>query len=300
MSRPSLVRFAWLSLGAAVVTIAFKGTAYGLTGSVGLLSDALESLVNLAGAAMALAMLNLAAKPADEEHAYGHTKAEYFSSGVEGALIVITAVSIALAAVHRWLHPQHIDAVGLGLSVSAVASVINLAVAVTLRRAATRFESVVLDADARHLMTDVWTSVGVIIGVGAVGATGWEWLDPAVAIIVAVNVLWAGIDIVRTSALGLLDTALPATEIATLRMVLDRYQLDGVQYHALRTRQSGSRRFVSVHVLVPGYWTVDRGHHLLEQIEADLRGVLPNVAVFTHLESISDPASYQDQTLDRN
>jgi cation diffusion facilitator family transporter len=300
MSRPSLVRFAWLSLGAAVVTMALKGVAYALTGSVGLLSDALESLVNLAAAAMAVAMLNLAAKPADEEHAYGHTKAEYFSSGVEGALIVITAVSIALAAVNRWLHPHALAAVGLGLSVSTVASVLNLFVAVTLRRAATRFESVVLAADSRHLMTDVWTSVGVIVGVGAVGATGWNWLDPAIAIIVAVNVLWAGVSILRQSALGLLDTALPAPEVALLRTVLERYQLDGVQYHALRTRQSGSRRFVSLHVLVPGYWTVDRGHHLLEQIEADLRGALPNMAVFTHLESISDPASYQDQSLDRN
>ena len=300
MSRPSLVRFAWLSLGAALLTMALKGVAYALTGSVGLLSDALESLVNLAAAGMAVAMLNLAAKPADEEHAYGHTKAEYFSSGVEGALIVITAVSIAFAAANRWRHPQGLAAVGLGLSISIVASVLNLMVAVTLRRAALRFESVVLAADARHLMTDVWTSVGVIVAVGAVGATGWDWLDPAIAIIVAVNVLWAGVSIVRQSALGLLDTALPAPEIALLRTVLDRYQLDGVQYHALRTRQSGSRRFVSLHVLVPGYWTVDRGHRLLEQIEADLRGALPNVAVFTHLESISDPASYQDQSLDRN
>jgi cation diffusion facilitator family transporter len=299
MSPPSLTRFAWLSIGAAVVTIAMKLTAYLLTGSVGLLSDALESFVNLAGAAMALAMLNLAAKPADEEHAYGHTKAEYFSSGVEGALIVITALSIALAAIQRWQHPRPISDIGLGLSIAVAASVVNLLVALVIRRAAARFESIVLDADAQHLMTDVWTSVGVVIGVGAVGLTGWQALDPAVAVLVAVNILAAGVQIVRKSALGLLDTALPAAEITQLRAVLDRYQSGGVQYHALRTRQSGSRRFVSLHVLVPGQWSVDRGHHLLEKIEADLRGALPNVAVFTHLESLSDPASYQDQTLDR-
>jgi cation diffusion facilitator family transporter len=299
MSPPSLTKFAWLSIGAALVTIAMKLTAYVLTGSVGLLSDALESFVNLAGAAMALAMLNLAAKPADEEHAYGHTKAEYFSSGVEGALIVITAVSIAIAAVQRWQHPRIINQIGLGLSIAVLASVINLIVAVIIKRAATRFESIVLDADAQHLMTDVWTSVGVVIGVGAVGLTGWQWLDPAIAVLVAVNILGAGVRIVQKSALGLLDTALPAAEITRLRTVLDRYQAGGVQYHALRTRQSGSRRFVSLHVLVPGQWSVDRGHHLLEQIEADLRGALPNVAVFTHLESLSDPASYQDQSLDR-
>lgn len=300
MSRPSLTKFAWLSLGAAVVTIAVKLAAYGLTGSVGLLSDALESFVNLAGAAMAVAMLNLAAKPADEEHAYGHTKAEYFSSGAEGALIVITAVSIVIAAVHRWLHPHVITEIGLGLSIAVAAALINLVVAIIVRRAGVRFESIVLEADAQHLMTDVWTSVGVVIGVGAVGLTGWQGLDPAVAVVVAANILRSGVMIVRKSALGLLDTALPLAEVARLRAVLDRYQEGGVQYHALRTRQSGSRRFVSLHVLVPGQWSVDRGHHLLEQIEADLRGALPNVAVFTHLESLSDPASYQDQTLDRS
>jgi cation diffusion facilitator family transporter len=300
MAPASLTKFAWLSIAAALVTIVMKTSAYVLTGSVGLLSDALESFVNLAGAAMALAMLNLAAKPADEEHAYGHTKAEYFSSGAEGALIVVTAVSIAAAAVNRWLHPQAISAVGLGLSISLVASVINLGVALVLRGAAKTSGSVVLEADAQHLMTDVWTSVGVVVGVAAVVLTGWQTLDPVIAIIVAANVLRAGVVIMRKSALGLLDTALPADEVAVLKGVLDGYERDGVHYHALRTRQSGSRRFVSLHVLVPGQWTVDRGHHLLEQIEADLRGSLANVAVFTHLESTSDPASYQDQTLDRN
>jgi cation diffusion facilitator family transporter len=300
MPPASLTKFAWLSIAAALVTIGMKTTAYFLTDSVGLLSDALESFVNLAGASMALAMLHLAAKPADEDHAYGHTKAEYFSSGAEGALIVITAVSIGAAAAHRWFHLQPISAIGLGLSISLVASAINLGVALILKRAATTSGSIVLRADAQHLITDVWTSVGVVVGVAAVGVTGWQPLDPIVALIIAVNVLRAGVVIMRQSALGLLDTALPAEELAVLRRVLDGYERDGVHYHALRTRQSGSRRFVSLHVLVPGQWTVDRGHHLLEQIEADLRGALANVAVFTHLESTSDPASYQDQTLDRS
>jgi cation diffusion facilitator family transporter len=300
MPASSLTKFAWLSIAAAIVTIGMKTTAYALTGSVGLLSDALESFVNLAGASMALAMLHIAAKPADDEHAYGHTKAEYFSSGAEGGLIVITAVSIAIAAVNRWFHPQTISAIGLGVAISFVASLINLVVALVLRRASRAAESIVLEADAQHLMTDVWTSVGVIIAVAAVGLTGWQWLDPAIAVIVAVNILRAGVVIMRKSALGLLDTALPAEEVAVLRKVLDGYERDGVHYHALRTRQSGSRRFVSLHVLVPGQWTVDRGHHLLEQIEADLRGALANVAVFTHLESTSDPRSYQDQSLDRS
>jgi cation diffusion facilitator family transporter len=298
--RPSLAKYAWLSVAAAILTIVLKTSAYLLTGSVGLLSDALESFVNLVGAVMALAMLNLAAKPADDEHAYGHTKAEYFASGAEGALIVVTAVAIAVAAADRWQHPRAIDAIAIGLTVSGVASIVNLVVAIVLRRAATQFESVTLEADAKHLMTDVWTSVGIIAGVAAVGLTGWHWLDPAIAIVVAVNIVFAGVAIVRKSLLGLLDTALPPAEVATLRGVLDRYQAQGIQYHALRTRQSASRRFVSLHVLVPGQWTVERGHHLLEQIEADLRGALPNVVVFTHLEAIGDPASYQDQTLDRN
>jgi cation diffusion facilitator family transporter len=298
--RPSLAKYAWLSVAAAILTIVLKTSAYLLTGSVGLLSDALESFVNLVGAVMALAMLNLAAKPADDEHAYGHTKAEYFASGAEGALIVVTAVAIAVAAADRWQHPKAIDAIAIGLTVSGVASIVNLVVAIVLRRAATQFESVTLEADAKHLMTDVWTSVGIIAGVAAVGLTGWHWLDPAIAIVVAVNIVFAGVAIVRKSLLGLLDTALPPAEVATLRGVLDRSQAQGIQYHALRTRQSGSRRFVSLHVLVPGQWTVERGHHLLEQIEADLRGALPNVVVFTHLEAIGDPASYQDQTLDRN
>jgi cation diffusion facilitator family transporter len=299
MNSSSLTRFAWLSVAAALATIGLKSAAYWLTGSVGLLSDALESFVNLAGAMMALAMLNIAARPADEEHAYGHGKAEYFSSGVEGALIVVAAVSIAVAAGQRLLHPMPIEQAGLGLAVSTAASAVNLVVALILRRAGKQYESITLLADAQHLLTDVWTSVGVVIGVAAVALTGWEALDPIVALIVAGNIVWAGVRILRKSVSGLMDAAIPAEEQRRVHHILERHLLEGVQYHALRTRQAGARRFVSLHVLVPGNWTVQRGHAPLERIEADLRRELPNVTVFTHLESLNDPASWEDTTLDR-
>ena len=276
-----------------------KTLAYHLTGSVGLLSDALESLVNLAGALMALAMLTAAALPPDEDHAYGHSKAEYFSSVLEGTLILIAAATIAFAAVGRLLHPQPLQKIGPGLAVSVVASAINLVIALVLLRAGKRERSIALDGSARHLLTDVWTSAGVVGGVGAVALTGWQPLDPAVALIVAANIVWSGYRLVRRSVAGLMDTALPAEEYASLRRVLDAHVQNGIQYHALRTRESGARRFVSLHVLVPGDWTVHRGHALLERIEADIRGVIPNVTVLTHLESLDDPASWDDQSLDR-
>jgi cation diffusion facilitator family transporter len=300
VSPPPLTRFAWLSIAAAVSTIALKAAAYLLTGSVGLLSDALESLVNLVGALMALAMLTIAARPADEEHAYGHGKAEYFSSGVEGTLILIAAVSIGVTAFQRLLAPKPLEQVGLGLGVSVVASLINLGVALVLLRAGKRYQSITLEANAQHLMTDVWTSAGVLLGVGAVALTGWERLDPIVAFIVAGNIIWSGVRIVRKSVLGLMDTALPVEEQNAIQSVLDTHRQSGVEFHALRTRQAGARRFVSFHVLVPGTWTVQRGHDLLEQIESDLRLALPNITVFTHLESIDDPASWEDATLDRS
>lgn len=297
--RKFLTRFAWLSIGAAVLTIGLKTIAYLLTGSVGLLSDALESLVNLAGALMALAMLTIAARPADEDHAYGHSKAEYFSSGVEGTLILIAAVSIILAAIPRMITPKPLEQVGLGLGVSVGASLINLITALILLQAGKNHESITLEANARHLLTDVWTSVGVLAGVGMVALTGWQRLDPIVAFIVAGNIIWSGIRIVRKSALGLMDTALPAEEQEILRKALEPYTQKGVQYHALRTRQSGSRRFASLHVLVPDTWTVKRGHRLLEDIEAEIRRALPSITVFTHLEPLNDPASWEDTTLDR-
>jgi cation diffusion facilitator family transporter len=298
--RTSLTRFAWLSITAAVLTIALKGVAYLLTGSVGLLSDALESFVNLIGAVMALAMLSIAARPADEDHAYGHGKAEYFSSGVEGTLILIAAVTIGVAAVQRFIAPKPLVQIGLGMVVSVGASLINLCVALVLLRAGRRHNSITLEANAHHLLTDVWTSGGVLVGVGMVALTGWERLDPVVALLVAVNIVWTGVRIVRTSVSGLMDAALPAEAQSRLRSVLESSVEQGVEYHALRTRQSGAQQFVSLHVLVPGNWTVQRGHRLLEDIEANIRRALPGVIVFTHLESLDDPASWEDDDLDRN
>ena len=300
MRSPSLTRFAWLSIAAALATMLLKTVAWRLTGSVGLLSDALESLVNLAGALTALAMLSIAARPPDEDHPYGHGKAEYFSAGVEGTLIVVAAISIAVAAVDRLLHPRALEQVGMGLAVSVVASLVNLGVSLVLLRAARIHHSVTLHASAHHLLTDVWTSAGVLLGVVAVAVTGWSPLDPLVAIAVAVNIVWTGSRIVMASVAGLMDAALPASEIELLRQVLDRYTSDGIEYHALRTRQAGARRFVSLHVLVPPEWSVQRGHDELERIEADIRRALPPVTVFTHLEPLGDPLAMDDDDLHRD
>jgi cation diffusion facilitator family transporter len=296
----SLTRFAWLSIAAAIVTIGLKTGAYYITGSVGLLSDALESVVNLVAAIVALVVLTVVARPPDEDHAYGHNKAEYFSSGVEGALILVAAASIAYAAVGRLINPKSIEQAGLGLAISVAASAINFAVARVLMQAGRHYHSITLEADSHHLMTDVWTSVGVVIGVALVAITGWEILDPIIALIVAANIVWTGARILQRSALGLLDTALPADERQQVVAILDRYvSTEGVQYHALRTRQAAARRFVSVHILVPGSWTVLHGHKLLEQIERDVRAALASTTIFTHLEPIEDPVSFDDQTLDR-
>lgn len=299
MQQPSLKRYALISIFAALATIGLKGGAYVLTGSVGLLSDALESLVNLLAAIVALWALWVAARPADEEHAYGHTKAEYFSSGFEGALVVIAAASILATAIPRLLDPRPVEDVGVGLAISALASVINLGVARVLFGAGRRYHSITLEADAHHLMSDVWTSVGVIVGVGAAAATGWDVLDPIIAIAVALNVVRTGVGLLRRSMLGLLDTALPEPERRSIAAVLAAHTGDGVQFHALRTRQAGARRFVSLHVLVPGEWTVQRGHDYLERLEEELRGAVPNSTVFTHLEPIEDPVSWADERLER-
>jgi cation diffusion facilitator family transporter len=299
MNPRRLFGLLWLSVAAAVATIALKTVAWLLTGSVGLLSDAAESVVNVVAAIVALGALRWALKPPDEEHAYGHAKAEYFSAGVEGTLIVVAALSIAIAAVDRLIHPQGIQDVGVGLAVSAAASLVNLAVGYLLLRVGRRERSLVLEADGRHLMTDVWTSAGVIAGVAAVSITGWEPLDAIVALAVAANIVMAGGRLVRRSVGGLMDRALGEPEQRQIETVLERFERDGAQFHALRTRQAGSRAFVSVHVLVPGAWTVQRGHDLVEQVEAALREQLPYATVFTHLEPAEDPRSFDDTALDR-
>ena len=300
MSRENLTKFAWLSIAAAVLTIGLKAFAYWLTGSVGLLADALESIINLAAAVVALIILKLAARPPDEDHAFGHDKAEYFAGGIEGTLILVAAVSIGWAAVSHFFNPQPLAEINYGLIITCAATVVNLVVGQILLRAGRKNRSVTLEADGQHLMTDVWTSIGVIIGVWAVSATGWLVLDPLIALLVAVNIVWAGFKLMRRSTLGLMDTAITTEKQTKVRVVLDRYAAQsGIEYHALRTRRAAMRSFVSVHILVPGAWTVHQGHELLEEIEADIRRDVPGAVVFTHLESLDDPASWHDIELDR-
>ena len=299
-SRSYLKRFAWLSIGVAILTIVLKAMAYFLTGSVGLLSDALESLVNLAGAIMALAMLTIASQPEDEGHDFGHSKAEYFSSGAEGSFIIIAAGGIAYSAIERLINPQPLEHLGIGLAVSAIAGTVNLAAALVIGYNGKKYHSVTLTANSKHLMTDVWTSLGVLGGVGLVAVTGWGPLDSLVAIAVAINIVWSGIGIVRHSVLGLMDSVLPDDELKLVRDKIDEILPEGITYHALMTRQAGARRFVSFHVLVPGKWTVEHGHVLMETLEAQLTQLLPNMVVFTHMEPLDDPASWSDQTLDHH
>lgn len=300
MVHASLKRYAWLSIAAALVTILLKGGAWWMTGSVGLLSDALESFVNLAGAIMALAMLTLAAKPADGNHAHGHGKAEYFSSAFEGFLILIAAVAISYAAIERLLNPQPLEAVGIALAISALASIVNLATSRTLMKAGKKYKSITLEADAHHLMTDVWTSAGVIVGVGLLWLTGWLWLDPAIALLVALNILWTGWQLLQRSAAGLMDVSIPEDELQAIEAILEGYRKHGLKFHALRTRQAGTRAFISVHILLPGAWTIQHGHDWSERIEADIRQAVTHAHITTHLEPMEDPVSLADQELDRH
>ena len=299
-SSPSLKKFLYLSIAAAVATIALKASAYLLTGSVGLLSDALESGVNLIAAVVALSMITLAEKPADEEHSFGHSKAEYFSSGVEGGLIIFAAASIFWTAVPRLLHPQELENINIGLLISVGASLINFGVARVLLAAGRNHDSITLNADGKHLMTDVRTSAGVLIGIALVKITGWMVLDPLVALAVASNIVWTGYRLMYGAAQGLLDTAIPQEERDQLKILLEKYQSQDIQYHSLLTRQSGQRKFISLHILVPDAWTVQRGHNALEKIESDIRNHFHGpVTVFTHLEPVSDSLSMDDIGIER-
>jgi cation diffusion facilitator family transporter len=291
--------YAFLSIGAAILTIALKFGAFELTGSVGLLSDAIESLVNLVAAVVALWALTFAAKPADAEHTFGHNKAEYFSSALEGTLILVAAASIAVEAWERLFAPQPLEQVGLGLALVLAATAVNGGVATILLKAGRRLRSITLRADAHHLFTDVWTSAGVVLGILLVKLTGWLVLDPIIALLVALNIVWAGFRLLRETGLGLLDTALPADEQQLITTVLNSYEQQGIQFHAIRTRTAGARSFVSFHVLVPGEWTVQRGHDLCEEIELAINKALPSTNVTTHLEPLEDPRSWEDQELDR-
>ena len=304
MARPSsppipLTRYAWLSVAAAVITFLFKLTAWHLTGSVSMLSDALESLANLAAAFFAVASLAVAARPADEDHAYGHSKAEYFASGVEGALIIAAAAGIGWAAIERLFHPVPLSGVGAGLAVSAVASLINLAVARVLLKVSRARRSPALEADAKHLMTDVWTSAVTIVAVAVAALTGWPWLDPIFGLLLTAHIVATGIRLVHQSALGLMDTAIPSAELDAIKSILLGLETEGLQYHALRTRRAGVRCFMSLHLLVPGAWSVKQAHDRAEALEVALRAAVPHLNVITHIEPIEDPLSLIDARLDR-
>lgn len=292
--RRRLTRYAWLSVATAVVTISLKTGAFWLTGSVGLLSDAAESVVNLVAAVVALIALTVAARPADPRHPFGHAKAEYFSAVVEGAMILFASLFIITTGVARLLDPQPLENVGVGLLISVVASALNGAVAFVLMRAGRRNRSLTLIADGKHLLTDVWTSAGVVLGVGLVSLTGVWRLDAVVAILVGLNILLTGYRLIRESVLGLMDTAWDEKENAELAGVLRRFETGGVHFHALRTRQAGHQRFAEVHVLVPGDWSVRRGHDLIEELEAQVAQQMEDVLLTCHLEPLEDPRSYGD------
>lgn len=296
MAAQSLTRYAWLSIAAAILTMGLKLLAWRLTGSVGLLSDALESLVNLGGAVMALLMLRIAMQPPDDDHAYGHSKAEYFSSGFEGMLILIAGGLIIWQAVPSLFNPQPLQQAWVGLLVSAAAAVVNLIVAQILKKAGRQYRSITLEADSHHLMTDVWTSVGILIGVALVAISGWRVLDPIIAIVVALNILWTGFKLLRESADGLMDAAWNDDDLRTLDEVLKQFSDATVQFHAIRTRRAAAQRFVSFHLLVPGAWPVQQAHELAERVEGRLSELMPGVTAISHIEPIEDPASYADAT----
>lgn len=297
MQNKSARYYGFLSIGAALLTIALKLGAYLLTNSVGFLSDSLESGVNLVAAIGAVWALTYAAKPPDEEHTFGHSKAEYFSSGFEGALILVAAVSIAIAAIPRLLNPQPLEQLGIGLVLSLAASAINGLTALILLKAGKRLRSITLRADAHHLLTDVWTSVGVILGLLLVSVTGWLILDPLIALLVAANIVWTGVKLIQESGSALLDASIPLEERQMIDEILSHYDRHQVQFHAIRTRMAGTKKFVSFHILVSGNWSIQQGHDLCEEVETAIIKALPHVNVFTHLEPLEDPKSWTDQDL---
>ena len=297
MQNKSARYYGFLSIGATLLTIALKLGAYLLTNSVGFLSDSLESGVNLVAAIGAVWALTYAAKPPDEEHTFGHSKAEYFSSGFEGALILVAAVSIAIAAIPILLNPQPLEQLSFGLVLSVVASAINGITALILLQASKRLRSITLRADAHHLLTDVWTSVCVILGLLLVSVTGWLILDPLIALLVAANIVWTGVKLIQESGSALLDASIPLEERQMIDKILSHYDRHQVQFHAIRTRMAGTKKFVSFHILVSGNWSIQQGHDLCEEVETAISKALPHVNVFTHLEPLEDPKSWTDQDL---
>ncbi len=294
-----LRRYAWISFIVALGVIALKLCAYLFTNSISLLSDALESIVNVLGATAAIWALSIAARPPDDEHAYGHDKAEFFSSGFEGALILMAAIVISATAIWRLIYPSDVEVDALGIGLALLTSAINFVLARWLFDAAKVHESIALEADAHHLMSDVVTSVLVVVGVILVGVTGWQWLDPVMAFVVGLNIIRMGLQLIRRSLDGLLDPAFTSAELARIHQTLNTFTTADVSFHAIRTRKSGVRRFVSLHVLVPGEWSVQRSHELSEEIETALHATMANLHVLTHLEPKDDPASFIDIPLHR-
>ncbi|HET8522583.1 MAG TPA: cation diffusion facilitator family transporter [Thermomicrobiales bacterium] len=298
MKTPSLLtRMALLAILAAFVTMALKFAAYGVTGSVGLLSDAVESTANLVAAMTALFAIWYASRPVDRSHPYGHEKIEFFSSGIEGILILIAAASIGWYAIGRLREPQELTGIGAGAVIAIIASAINFGVAHWMLRVARSHNSIVLDADGRHLMTDVWTSVGVVVGLVLVQITGVPWLDPVIALLIALNILHTGYGLLRVSIDGLMDRALaPDVETAVRQAIEQQLQPDET-YHALRTRRSGSRQFVDFHLLVPGRRSVAQAHQATHRLERAIAETLPSAETTIHIEPIEEPAAWDDSAL---
>lgn len=296
--RESLTKYAWLSVAAGVVTFLLKLVAAYVSGSVGLLSDALEAIVNLVAAGIALIVLKIVERPPDISHPFGHDKAEYFSSGIESTLIIIASLSILYTAVERLINPRPLESAGLGLAIAGLAAAINLGVGQLLIRRGKKNDSITLESNGRHLMTDVWTSVGVIVGVGLAVVTGLIVLDPLIAIIVGLKIGWDGFKIFSRSVRGLMDTPIKAEEQAEVEEILKDYQFKHkVHWHALRTRQSGARRFIELHLLVPGKWPVQQSHDLVENIEKDIQEKINFSTILVHIEPLEDERSWNDQTL---
>ncbi len=290
----------YLSIAAAVVTILLKFTAYKVTGSIGFFSDALESIVNLLAAVFGLIMLHVSEKPADEGHEFGHSKAEYFSSAIEGSLILLAAFSIIWSAVPRLIHPIALENINIGLLFSVGASFVNLAVGQMLIHNGKKSKSLLVEADGKHLMTDVWTSAGVIAGILLVKFTGILILDPIIAILVALNIVYTGYRLISRSTNGLMDASISETEIDQVKKYLDSLKEKDITYHSLMTRQAGQRKFISFHLLVPGAWTVQQGHENADIIEETIEDMFDEpVTVTSHIEPVEDPASLKDIGIDR-
>jgi cation diffusion facilitator family transporter len=286
-----------LSILAAIVTVGLKAIAYLLTGSVGLLSDALESTINLVAAVAAYASLVYAARPVDADHTYGHEKIEYFSSGLEGGLILVAAGGIAWYAVRRLIHPEPLEPLGSSLILAMAAAVINGAVAVVLLRAGKKTGSLILEADGKHLMTDFWTTTGVVAALALVAWTGWVMLDPIIALVIAANILWTAFDLMGRSFHGLMDRALPESEQEQVRAAIRAHLSGQMDYHALRTRQAGTRRFVDFHLLVPGNSSVSWAHAVADRIEESIQAALPGVETTIHIEPIEERQAWEDSAL---